>query len=140
MTGPMYAFLALAISGVMTCAAEACPSGTCPTSTQAAAKPFGGQAAQPYAAVSLAALDDSPTLTVAPQVDAQVTGTYLQRQAFDCSDFQRGSDGSWTAIRAVTFPAPGGPLKVDTESLYRPDQSAGGYDLGAMLEHDCPSR
>jgi hypothetical protein len=64
--------------------------------------------------------------------------TYIRRDHWDCADFSRKSDATWSANRAVAFPAPAGLLKVDQGSVYRIGQFYGGYDLAAMLEHDCP--
>jgi hypothetical protein len=64
--------------------------------------------------------------------------TYIRRDHWDCADFSRKSDATWSADRAVAFPAPDGLLKVDQGTIYRIGQFYGGYDLAAMLEHDCP--
>jgi hypothetical protein len=64
--------------------------------------------------------------------------TYIRRDHWDCADFSRKPDATWSANRAVAFPAPEGLLKVDQGSIYRIGQFSGGYDLAAMLEHDCP--
>jgi hypothetical protein len=64
--------------------------------------------------------------------------TYIRRDRWDCADFSRKPDATWSANRAVAFPAPDGLLKVDQGSIYRIGQFYGGYDLAAMLEHDCP--
>jgi len=64
--------------------------------------------------------------------------TYIRRDHWDCDDFSRKSDATWSANRAVAFPAPDGLLKVDPGAIYRIGQFYGGYDLAAMLEHDCP--
>jgi hypothetical protein len=64
--------------------------------------------------------------------------TYIRRERWDCADFSRQPDATWSANRAIAFPAPEGLLKVDQGSIYRIGQFYGGYDLAAMLEHDCP--
>jgi len=64
--------------------------------------------------------------------------SYIRRDHWDCADFSRKSDATWSATRAVAFPAPEGVLKVDQGSIYRIGQFYGGFDLAAMLEHDCP--
>ncbi len=135
---------ALLLLAPLVIAAEthACPGGNCPTKSAGSSvntvKP-GAVSAQPIAALDFsAASDPAPMAPVASTATAN-PGAYLQRQAFACIDFERGADGSWKAVRAVAFPAPEGRLSIDTGTLYQPGQFVSGYDLGSMLEHDCPS-
>jgi hypothetical protein len=69
---------------------------------------------------------------------AAIQPTYIRRDHWDCADFSRKPDATWSANRAIAFPTPEGLLKVDQGSIYRIGQFYGGYDLAAMLEHDCP--
>jgi len=64
--------------------------------------------------------------------------TYIRRDHWNCADFSRNANATWSANRTIAFPAPEGLLKVDQGSIYRIGQFYGGYDLAAMLEHDCP--
>ncbi len=92
--------------------------------------------AMPILGGGLAPGQDAPS----PSKDgaAPVQPTYIRRDRWDCADFSRKPDATWTANHAVAFPAPDGLLRIDPGSVYRIGQFYGGYDLAAMLEHDCP--
>jgi len=94
-------------------------------------------AAVPVLGGGLAPGQEAPPTPKAGVAPAQ--RTYIRRDHWDCADFSRGSDATWSANRAVAFPAPEGLLKVDPGSIFRIGQFYGGYDLAAMLEHDCPT-
>jgi hypothetical protein len=92
-------------------------------------------AAAPIRGGGLAPGQDAPP---PPEDGVVAPATYIRRDRWDCADFSRKPDATWSANRSVAFPAPDGLLKVDRGSIYRIGQSYGGYDLAAMLEHDCP--
>jgi hypothetical protein len=90
----------------------------------------------PVLGAGLAPGQDAPS----PSKDrvAAAPTNYIRRDRWDCADFSRKADATWSANHTVAFPAPDGLLKVDQGSVYRIGQFYGGYDLAAMLEHDCP--
>ncbi len=92
--------------------------------------------AAPILGGGLAPGQDAPPTPKAGVPAAQPT--YIRRDHWNCADFSRAPDATWSANRAVAFPAPDGLLKVDPGSVFRIGQFYGGYDLAAMLEHDCP--
>jgi hypothetical protein len=122
---PVFGF---AISAVALCGSVAIAQTSAPPSLAGTAVPVLGG--------GLAPGQDAPPTSKAGAVAAQLT--YIRRDHWDCADFSRKSDATWSANRAVVFPAPDGLLKIDQGAIYRIGQFYGGYDLAAMLEHDCP--
>jgi len=118
----------LPIIGLVLAAVTLCASGAASQTPAGAAVPILGGGLAPGQDAPL-----TPKTGVAPGPP-----TYIRRDHWDCADFSRKSDATWNANRAVAFPAPGGLFKVDQGSTYRIGQFYGGYDLAAMLEHDCP--
>ncbi len=109
----------------------------CPSSAWAqAAQPAGPAAPVPVLGGGLAPGQDGGLRATTRAASGPTT--YIRRSRWDCADFSRKPDASWSANRAVAFPAPEGLLKVDQGAIYRIGQVYGGYDLAAMLEHDCP--
>jgi hypothetical protein len=118
----------LPIVGLAIAAATLCASGAAAQTSATAAAPILGGGLAP-------GQDGPPTPRTGVAPGPQ---TYIRRDHWDCADFSRKADATWSANRAVAFPAPGGLFKVDPGSTYRIGQFYGGYDLAAMLEHDCP--
>ncbi len=70
---------------------------------------------------------------------ASVTAAQAQQNGTPCDSFVKNADGSWSATRAVAFPAAGRTFNIREGSVFRPGAAFAGMDLASQLEQDCPA-
>jgi hypothetical protein len=75
-----------------------------------------------------AAQDRTPQQNAA----AQATGE-LSRLRLSCADFERNRDNTWSPVRSITI----GVTAVSPTASFRAGETAGGADVGAILDREC---
>ena len=56
-----------------------------------------------------------------------------------CDSFVKNADGSWSATRAVAYPAAGRVYNIREGAQFRPGAAFAGMDVAAELEKECPA-
>ena len=59
---------------------------------------------------------------------------------FDCSRFEKNSDGTWGAVQATEIGGPGGRVDFTPGEVYRLGQERKGLDIAKLLNANCDKK